>query len=200
MKKIIIPIFVLTLVSFTVVNGKLTDAERLVAMTELTTTHDRLLKTIDGLSTEQLNFKASPESWSIAECTEHLAISETNIYGMLEKALKTPADPSRRAEVKMTDEQILAMIADRSNKVKTSKPFEPTGKYGSHAATVKAFKTSRVDHIKYVATTEADLRNHYTELPVGTIDAYQVLLFISAHTERHILQIEEVVADANFPK
>ena len=200
MKKIIIPILVLALFSFTVVDDKLTDAERLVAMTELTTTHDRLLKTINGLSTEQLNFKASPESWSVAECTEHLAISETNIFGMLKEALKTPADPSKRAEVKMTDEQILAMVADRTDKVKTSKPFEPTGKYGSHVGAVKEFKTSRVNHIKYVATTEADLRNHFTKLPVGTIDAYQVLLFMSAHTERHILQIEEVMANANFPK
>ena len=200
MKKIIIPILALAIVSFTVIDDKLTDAERLVAMTELTTTHDRLLKTIDGLSAEQLNFKASPESWSVAENTEHLAISETNIFGMLKKSLKSPADPSKRADVKMTDEQILAMIADRTNKVKTSKPFEPTGKYGSHSAAVKEFKTTRVNHIKYIATTKDDLRNHYSELPVGTVDAYQVLLFMSAHTERHILQIEEVIANANFPK
>lgn len=200
MIKIIIPILTLAIVSFTVIDDKLTDAERLVAMTEMTATHDHLLTSLEGLSEQQLNFKSSPESWSIAECTEHIAISEGSFYGMLEGSLKVAADPSKRAEVRMTDEQLLAMIVDRTNKVKTQKPFEPTGKFGSHAETVKAFKTKRIDNIKYIATTEDDLRNHYAEFPFGTIDAYQILLFMSGHSERHVLQIEEIMTNENFPK
>ncbi len=200
MKTLLLPFVLLLLVSFTVSDTKLTDPERLVAMTELTTSHDKLLKTINGLSEAQLNYKSSPSSWSIAECTEHIAISENNIFGMLQGSLKTPADPGRRAEVKMGDEQILMMIADRSEKVKTQKAFEPSGKYGSHEGTVKEFMTKRKASIQYVATTQDDLRNHYAEMPFGVIDSYQVLLFMSAHSERHIKQIEEVMANANFPK
>ncbi len=51
-----------------------------------------------------------------------------------------------------------------------------------------------------MATTEDDLRNHYAKFPFGVMDSYQVLLFMSAHTERHIYQIEEVKADPNLPK
>jgi len=200
MKKLILLISVLTLVSFTEIINGLTDVERLTAIAEMTTTHDHLINSLKGLSKEQLNFKSSPDSWSIAECTEHIAISEENIFGMAQGTLKTAADPSRRSEVKMTDEEILAMMVDRSEKVKTSAPFEPSGKYGSHEATLKAFKAKRKSNMQYVATTEDDLRNHYAEMPFGTMDAYQVLLFMSAHCERHILQIEEVMADANFPK
>ena len=200
MKTLMLPFALLLLVSFTVSDTKLTDPERLVAMTEMTTTHDRLLKSIDGLSEAQLNFKSTPDAWSIAECTEHITISENSFFGMLQGTLKTPADPSRRAEVKMTDEQVLAMLADRSQKVKTQESFEPTGKFGSHDATVKEFKAKRRVSIQYVATTEDDLRNHYAEMPFGVLDSYQVLLAMSAHTERHILQIEEVLADASFPK
>ncbi len=200
MKKILLLVSVLMLVSFTTTDNGLTESERLAALAEMTTTHDHLLNTIKGLSEAQLNFKSSPDSWSIAECTEHIAISEGNIFGMIETALKTPANASRRSEVKMSDEQILAMIVDRSNKVKTSEAFEPSGKYGSHKATVDAFKAKRKSNMKFVASTEADLRNHYAELPFGTMDAYQILLFMSAHTERHVRQIEEVMANANFPK
>jgi hypothetical protein len=32
------------------------------------------------------------------------------------------------------------------------------------------------------------------------VDAYQILLFMSAHTERHVRQIEEIVVHENFPK
>lgn len=200
MKKFIIPFIFLGIVGFTSIDTKLTDAERLVAMTEMTATHDHLLEALDGLSEEQLHFKPDPTSWSIAECTEHIAISETNIFSMIAGALKTPADPSKKAEVKFTDEQILKMVSDRTEKVKTSQAFEPSGKYGSHDATLKAFKTERIDHIKYIATTEDALRDHFTETPLGTMDAYQILLFMSAHTERHILQIEEVMANEEFPE
>ena len=100
----------------------------------------------------------------------------------------------------MSDEQILKMIADRSEKVKTQEPMEPTGKFGSYDATVKEFKAKRKASIQYVATTEDDLRNHYAEMPFGVMDAYQVLLFMSAHTERHIAQIEEIKEADGFPK
>tara|TARA_R110002124_G_scaffold227889_1_gene393216 strand:- start:122695 stop:123297 length:603 start_codon:yes stop_codon:yes gene_type:complete len=200
MKKYLLLLSVLMLVSFTVSDNGLTESERLAAMAEMTTTHDHLLNNLKGLSEAQLNFKSSPDSWSIAECTEHITISEENIFGMIETALKTPADASRRSEVKMSDEQILSMTADRSTKVKTSEAFEPSGKYGSHEETLVAFKKKRKSNMQFVASTEEDLRNHYSETPFGIIDAYQVLLFMSAHTERHVLQIEEIKADPNFPK
>jgi hypothetical protein len=34
----------------------------------------------------------------------------------------------------------------------------------------------------------------------GPLDAYQWLLLISGHTERHLAQILEVKADPNFPR
>ncbi|MGB5498672.1 MAG: DinB family protein, partial [Maribacter sp.] len=99
MKKIILPIVLLALVGFGVITSGLTDAERKMAVAELTRTQDRFTSTLEGLSTEELNYKSTPESWSIAECAEHLAISEGMIGGMLTGALKTPADPSKRDSV-----------------------------------------------------------------------------------------------------
>ncbi len=200
MKAIILPILMLVLVSFTVSDAKLTKAERAFAIAEMTKTHDHLLSAIEGLSEAQLNFKSSPESWSIKECVEHIALSENIIFGMQQGTLEVAPDPSKRSEIKMTDEQILAMITDRSNKVKTKTPFEPTGKFGSHENTLKEFTTKRAEHIAYVKNTEDDLRNHYAEFPFGTIDAFQTLLFLSGHTERHVLQIEEIKASEGFPK
>jgi hypothetical protein len=45
------------------------------------------------------------------------------------------------------------------------------------------------------------LRDHAIDSPLGKkLDAYQWVLFISAHSERHTKQINEVKADAGFPK
>jgi hypothetical protein len=200
MKKIFLPLVMLLSLSFTTSDSSLTKSERKFAIEQFKNSKNHLLSAIKGLSAAQLNFKASPESWSIAECTEHIAISETLLYGMFEGVLKVPAEPGKRSEVKMTDEQVVALITDRTTKIKTQEPFKPTGKFGSHEGTVKEFVTKRDEHIKYVKKTKDDLRNRYQQLPFGTIDAYQLIIFIAGHTERHTKQIEEVKANANFPK
>jgi hypothetical protein len=47
----------------------------------------------------------------------------------------------------------------------------------------------------------SDLRDHATMSPIGkNLDAYEWVLFIAAHSERHTKQILEVKADPNFPK
>ncbi len=106
MKKIILPIVVLALVSFGLINKGLTEEEREFTEEHLEETQQRLLTVTKGLSEAQLNFKPSPESWSIAECVEHLTISEGMIGGMLTGALKTPADPSKRDSVLISDEKL----------------------------------------------------------------------------------------------
>jgi hypothetical protein len=47
----------------------------------------------------------------------------------------------------------------------------------------------------------AELRDHVLDSPLGQpLDAYQWLLFISAHSDRHTKQMLEVKADTGFPK
>lgn len=200
MKRIILPIVMLVLVSFTAETFKLTDAEREMAVKELVHSQDEMLLALDGLSEAQLNYKPDDETWSLAEITEHLAITENGIFGMLEQSLKTPADPSKRGEVKMTDEQILGFIEDRSTKVKTSKEMEPSSQFGDFNATLKVFKDSRESHIDYLKNTDDDLRNHYAQMPFGTLDGLQVVLFMSGHTDRHVQQMHELMSASNFPE
>ncbi len=199
MKKIIIPILALLLVGFNLADSPLTKAERTRAIKEMNKSSQHLTKTVRGLSEAQLNFKMNPNSWSIAENTEHIALSESIIFEMLENLLKEPSNSTRRSEVNLSDDAVLGIITDRSNKIKTQKPFEPSGKYGTHEAALKAFKSKRKDNIKFIKKTQEDLRNRYAEFPFGTIDAYQLILFMSGHTERHTLQIEEIMAHADFP-
>jgi hypothetical protein len=200
MKRITLSLLVLALVSFSIITTGLTDAERKMAADHLTKTHERLISTIDELTDEQLNFKATPESWSIAECVEHLTISENMFNGMLQGALKTPANTALRDSVTMPDEQLIDMISSRAQKVKTPEPFEPSGKFGSHEETLETFIAKRKEHIEYVNTTEDDLRNHYGKLPFATIDGLQIILFMSGHTERHVQQMKEVMAQDDFPE
>lgn len=200
MKKLSAAFIALFLLSFGLVVEKLTDEERQKAVTKLTETHEYMMNTLDGLSEDQLNYKSSPESWSIAECVEHLTISENAFSEMLKSTLEAAPDESMRANVAMTDDEIYAMISSREKKVKTSEPFEPSGKFGSYEETLAALTAKRTEHIEFLKTTEDDFRNHFKEMPFGTVDAYQMVLFMAGHTERHVKQMVEVQEDENFPE
>lgn len=179
----------------------ITDEERKFALKYLTDSQNDMLTLMKGMSEAQLNFKTDADAWSISDCLKHNTISELNIWtGFVEAALAQEPDPSKRSEVKMSDEQIMSIIESRGRKVKTSAPFEPENMTESTKAAMKKFKKLRNEHIKWTKKTDKDLRNLYANTPLGTIDAYQAVLFMAGHTIRHTSQMRQIMADANFPK
>ena len=180
----------------------LTPEERAAALKSLQATHDAFLQSIAGLSEKQWRFKPAPDRWSVAEVSEHIAVSESTIFGLVQtKFMTSPADPSKRTEVVGKDEIILTKVPDRSHKVQAPEILKPTNRWATEADVIKAFEESRKATMDYVRTTNDDLRDHFGPHPVlGPLDCYQWILLISAHSERHTKQIEEVKADPNFPK
>src|SRR5688572_24615280 len=47
----------------------------------------RATRNFSSLNTTQLNWKPSPEKWSIAQCLEHLVISNRNYFPFFDKIL-----------------------------------------------------------------------------------------------------------------
>lgn len=196
MNTLIAALFVITT---SITAQSISKEERQKALESLKASQVELKYELKGLSEKQLNFKSNAEAWSIAECVEHIAISETNIFGIVQMTLKENPDPSRRSEVQMNDEQVVGLITSRDQKVKTRKEAEPTNSFGTYEGTVDAFNEKRKSSIKYVKSSDDDLRNRYFQFPFGTIDSYQVILFMSGHTQRHVDQIKEVKASDSFP-
>ena len=167
----------------------------------LTATRDQVIAESAQLSEAQWNFKAAPDRWSVGEVVEHLALTEEFLRGLQQKTVSGPvATAEQRAATKGKDETILKAIPDRTQKAQAPEPLRPTMKLGSQADVVKAFRERRGKTLDYAGKTTDDLRAHVAESPIGPVDAYQWLLFIGAHTERHLAQIREVKATAQFPK
>ena len=201
MKKSALFIAVILLFAFKTKEMPLTQQERSFGAKFLTETEQGVFTSVKDLSKAQLAFKAAPDKWSIEDCVKHLAVSEKNLWSMVEEALKQPANAEKRAEIKTTDEQFIKAVEDRSHKSKTSDALEPeSSPYKTTVEALASFKENRKKLINFVNTSKADLRNHVSVLPMGTYDAYQLILLIAAHSNRHMQQIEEVKADANFPK
>ena len=198
-------LFLLTLLVITGLAGTLKDSslsqkERKEAISLMKDTKADILKGVKGLSDGQLNFRQVADRWSVKECMYHIAISEKNLWDILEGSMKTAANPEKRTEIKITDDELIKMTEDKTNKVKTVAPLEPQNTpYKSLSEVLNDFKTRRADHIKYLKATTEDLRNHVVQMPFGWIDCYQLCLMIASHSNRLSQQIDEIKADPNFP-
>ena len=189
-------------VSFAVAGGaqaqdaSAADKEKALALLE--SSKKGVLAATKGLSPAQWNFKAAPDKWSIAECMEHIAAAEDFIRGSItENVMKAPAVPDR--DIAKIDAGILANVPDRTNKLQAPEPLKPTNRFGSAEAAIKHFVESRAKTEEYLKNT-ADLRGHAVDSPVGgKWDAYEFILLIGAHSERHTKQIEEVKASPGYP-
>jgi hypothetical protein len=183
------------------VTGSLTPNERKFAIDYYQKTKARLLSDVMGLSDAQLNWKADSTRWSIYQCTEHIALSETLIWQWVAMTEHSPATPDKRSEVKHTTEELVAMTTDRSHKVQAPEMLKPGSQFPNEAAALNAFVLRRDSTIAYIGTTNDDLKDHFITHPVfGTMDLYQGLVLLAAHSARHTLQIEEVMASPGFPK
>ena len=179
----------------------LTPQERQQALELFQSSRANFLKSISGLSEKQWRFKPAPDRWSVAEVAEHITVSESTLFGLVQKSMQSPADPAKRELVKGKDQVIVAKVPDRSQKFKAPEILQPTGRWASEADLIKAFEDARKTNMDYIRTTNDDLRDHFFDHPVlGPMDGYQWLLLIATHSARHTAQIEEVKADPNFPK
>jgi len=202
MKKLLLLLPFALLMSFSVSDSVLTKKERKFAKDHLKETKKDLLKTVDGLSAAQLSFKADSTRWSVEDCVKHIAMSEMGLWKMVLDGLGQAPNPEKRSEIKTTDEQLVKAIQDRGAKFQAPEPLQPKNTpFKSTEEALNSFKENRSKLIKYMDDTQEDLRNRVIAFPAGgPMDAYQVILLISAHSNRHTQQIKEVMADPNFPK
>jgi hypothetical protein len=184
------------------VGQTLSQKEREQGVAELEGSRKVFLDATSGLSEAQWNFKPAPDRWSIAECAEHIGVTETFILNLItEQALKGPAEPEKRALVQGKDSSLMTMVVDRTAKFKAPEAIQPARRWTTSGEITKNVLESRARTIEFVSTTQADLRDHFMDHPVfKTLDTYQWMLLTSGHMRRHTAQILEVKADPNFPK
>jgi len=200
MKKFLLALCLTALVSPALLAQNLSSEEITKAVKYLQQTQAGVKAATKGLTEAQWNFKPATNRWSVAEVTEHIAAAEDFLMNMVqEQVMKAPAR-TNAVDVQAIDEFVLEAIPDRSHKVQAPEPLQPNNRFGSPKESLKHFKDSRAKTIAFLKRTK-DLREHAINSPLGKeLDAYEWVLLIAAHSERHTKQIIEVKADPNFPK
>jgi hypothetical protein len=180
--------------------GALTDSERSFLLEQLQKSKTYFLDSIAGVTEAQWKFKPSPTAWSVAECAEHIVLSEDFLFKTAQGILKTPVVPRPETSNSQQDHTMVTMVGDRSHKATAPEPITPSGKFATPADAAQAFTEKRDRNIAYAKTTTDELRVHTVKGPLGIMDAYQFLLLMASHTGRHTDQIKEVQANADYPK
>ncbi len=159
---------------------------------ELRATGDGFLKAVEETGEPEWVFKPAPERWSVAETAEHTTVVLDSISRMITTRLLEQPLPPRESSPRITDDQIIRLLFDRSRRRDAPSTTLPTGRYASRAETMTVFGTARDHLMEWVSVTEADLREFGSPHPaLGKLDGVQWLLFLAAHTERHTRQILE---------
>jgi DinB superfamily len=181
---------------------QLTPEDRAFLTEHLNQSRDLLLSEIAGLRPDQWTFRPDDETWSIAECADHIASIEKLTFSLVSKRMQTaPPNPQRGAEVQRKTPWILEAVPSRLARVKVPPGIENT----SHSATPQdfadLFRDRRAALLKYVSETQDPMHDRVAPHPIfKDLDGCQWILMISLHSQRHTAQIAEVKSHPGYPR
>ena len=180
--------------------GELNNSDRRKINNYLKKTKAALVSKVEALSDEQWNYKPSPDVWSAAEISEHILKAESVVLKRVGNTDNMERKPELMASIDEKSEEMIAFIVARETKLSAPEPVAPTKSFASPEAFISAFEKRRSETADYVRSLDKPVKSYYEVFgPIGEVNGYHWLLFISAHTERHIKQLDEVLSDPGFP-
>ena len=169
-------------------------------------TRQRLAGRVTGLGSSLENFRPAADAWTIAEIVEHLSIIEGQLIRMVNLLLKQAEASGARAQGDDVNDNKsplvdLRAIIERAAKEKYQAPetVRPQGN-STVVESLAKLQTTRASLVALRPRLEAaDLSQVKYPHPVfGPLDLYQWLAFIGIHEDRHLRQIERLIASPEF--
>jgi hypothetical protein len=163
-------------------------------------TRNRIYERVGNLSREQECLRASTDTWSICEIVEHLALIEERLSQMMTMMLakaEATASPDGASVNQRMEPFTLDHFIERSAKQKYQAPeFVRPGGSPTLPALLERLRESRAGLRRLQPRMEAlDLsRETYPHPAFGPLNPYQWLAFIGVHEERHLRQMESLIA------
>jgi len=161
-----------------------------------------------NLTAEQLNWRVSLESWSIAQCLEHLIISDSAYFPDLKKITEgnykmtfwQKFNPLTRLFGKMFVSQLKEQV---TKKMKAPKKLQPhTSKIDAEIVT--DYHKNLDSFLKYISNCRSvDIDKIVISSPILPVFTYKLrdtFQFLLQHEHRHINQAIRVKSNENFPK
>ncbi len=154
---------------------------------------EELLKSVEGLSDEQLNRVVEEGNWSIAQILEHLYLTEGTVGKLIQRELQ-------KDNKQPADEKPVHLTVNRSQKFNAPSYLVPSTNHKSLEEMKEKLNQSRSQLMAVVDDVDdTTLQNKsYLHPAFGTLNLKQWYEFIGYHERRHIAQIEEVKASLSI--
>ena len=160
------------------------------------------------LSEEQFHWRASPESWGVADCIEHLNVVARLYLPNLDEGI---ADAIRRGLYAQGPFAynwigrlfVWIMEPPARFKVKAPATFLPAAGRSRHEimAAFRAYQVQFIDRLRQANGLDlararvSSPSNGWIRIPLGSAFA-----LMTAHERRHLQQARNVIAEAAFPR
>ena len=199
MKRLLLcPLMLVALVPTTFAQKRWTETDRAYLVENMKRTRDELVRETENLTTAQWNFRESPERWTIAEITEHLALWEVIFGRETNIALRSTPEPGLNQTAR-PDAYYLDYIFEE--KAHVSPDFSRPSGFIRDGDNLTFFRRTREQTIRFLETTDADLRSHFEPTGGGQMrNVHQVYIVQWGHVDRHLRQIRKVKAHPAYPK
>lgn len=151
-----------------------------------------LFKSLDSLTQVQAEIKISPDSWSVLECAEHIFLVDKAVS----RNISTPAPENKendKAELFGEGKLNHLLVTKREFKVIAPEYATPTGRFKTIEEIKKNINAIIDQIIDHISTHNIEQETHTIKHPrLGEMTKVDWLHFLISHTNRHIMQIEEV--------
>src|SRR5713226_6967816 len=129
--------------------------ERKYAVRYLEDTRQAFLESTSGLSDAQWNFREAPERWSVADCTEHMAVSEAFVFRIFQRdVLASMPRPEMKEAARGKDELMFSLVPVRSRRVQAPEHLRPVRRWPHPADAVRQFLQARDASIHFAKTSD----------------------------------------------
>ena len=165
-------------------------------------------QTFGSLSVEQLNWKPSEKSWSVAQCFDHLITTHSKYFPLFERMASGDVRQSFWEKVSPLSGffgrfLINAVRPDNPKKVKTTSKAQPSSSEidGAIIERFAEHQDQMIDHLRRLPADIDPARTISTSPLLGfvTYDLDDCFTVLETHCKRHFGQAKRVTETAGFP-
>jgi hypothetical protein len=162
----------------------------------------------EGLSDQQFNWRPRSGRWSIAECFAHLNIVGSEMLPVIDSAVAEARSRGWYSNApfkpRLLGRWLLrATEPPARHKRRSREEYLPSGDQPVKEGLPALLDLNELVASRAQAANGLDLSRPRVEAPVGTIfriSLFELLLFLGAHTRRHLRQARDVKEQPQFPK
>lgn len=167
------------------------------------------VRTVFGqLSQHQLNWKAEPKRWSIAQCLDHLIRTNSLYFTVFAQARQgsTPTFWERNSPLSGFFGRFMIRVLSPDNKRKTRTVSKSEPALGDiEEGIVERFaehQSSLIQQLQSLTGAELDLARTIVTSPLASLVTYSLgdaITILVVHEQRHVLQAKRVMNTPGFP-